>query len=213
VKAHGSNSGNEFCTRVNGARRNTDREITKREIVDYGEQMLALNGLMVDLKHRRFALNEKLNRTSSIISMLPLDVISEIFFLVYEVQDKRNFGILRAPFILGRICKAWRQIVWSTPRIWSTIMIRFASKKYAAQEQLLKEWFYRVGNCQLCTPILRHLRSMGTAGNHFPFPSDLLFSVEITGHLGVPWFFFGHTQLFLSNSITPLAPRYKTAPA
>jgi hypothetical protein len=99
--------------RVNGARRNTDREIIKREIVDYEEQMLALESPMVDLKHRRFALNEKLNRTSPIISMLPLDVISEIFLytrfktsVTSAYFERLSFwgGFARLGGIGGRLC-------------------------------------------------------------------------------------------------------------
>ncbi|KDR77070.1 hypothetical protein GALMADRAFT_246254 [Galerina marginata CBS 339.88] len=134
---------------VNVAQSHSNRETVEREIVDCEVEMLALENAMVELKYRHLALNEKLNSTSLIISMLPLDVISDIFFHVYDAQDKRKFGALPAPFILGRICKAWRRIVWSTPRLWSTVMIRFSSKKYFAQEQLLKEWFSRLGNCQL----------------------------------------------------------------
>ncbi|PPQ90855.1 hypothetical protein CVT25_007390 [Psilocybe cyanescens] len=137
-------------------RRLLEQSMVAQEIADCEQEMLALEKAMIDLKYKRMSLDTKMNTVSDPMAMLPLDVTTEIFAIVNDSQDRTDFSSLPALFLLGRICKTWRNIVWNRPFLWKDIAIRLSYNKYAKQERLLEEWLNRSGACQLYYNIASH---------------------------------------------------------
>ena len=44
------------------------------------------------------------------------------------------------PLFIGSICKLWRDVAWSTPLLWNTILLHFSQKHHNTQIQLLGDW-------------------------------------------------------------------------
>lgn len=63
-----------------------------------------------------------INRDSCPASTLPFEIISEIFSDclqdVHTVPDKSEVSLL-----LGRICKDWREVALTTPKLWSALSV------------------------------------------------------------------------------------------
>ncbi|KAF8960949.1 hypothetical protein BDZ97DRAFT_1277793 [Flammula alnicola] len=121
------------------------RELMEQEISTCDADIIAGTHTLTDLLGRE--LKEKLNDTSLIISSLPLDVSSEIFCLASESQDPLDFET-PIPFLVGGVCKAWRLIAHSTPRLWSIISLhfKFSETKSETCSEMLQEWLNRSGN-------------------------------------------------------------------
>jgi hypothetical protein len=49
------------------------------------------------------------------------------------------------PFFLGKICHGWRDFVWSTPILWTSLYLQLLTDNYEAQAVLLRDWLSRTG--------------------------------------------------------------------
>src|ERR1700733_8226023 len=69
------------------------------------------------LLQKRRILRRTLNDRFCPVLQLPVEVSTEIFMHYLRKTDKR----VTTQFELGRICQAWRDHVWSTPKLWSLV--------------------------------------------------------------------------------------------
>lgn len=126
----------------------TPRDGCKREAVL--EQISATEAMITTLQKKRIELNEALNSTTPIMTILTLDVLTEIFCIANEDQSfsDEKYDRLPMPFFLSGICKMWRKVVLSTPRLWSIIAIRHDSR-HDFWYSKLDLWLSRSGNSPL----------------------------------------------------------------
>ena len=79
------------------------------------------------------------------VFMLPPELLGTIFATVCHADfhkfhsDKNRYNKTTA-FTLGQICREWRDIVWSTPEIWSYVFLCLSLTRYDAQVKLLEGW-------------------------------------------------------------------------
>jgi hypothetical protein len=109
----------------------------------------------------RYDLKRNINRFHSpIIRQIPTDVISIIFefcltdFADHQLSpyDKMDLSI---PLSLGAICSYWREIAWSTPTLWSSLVVRFSSGHDSHMvTSITQEWLSRSGQLPLSICIL-----------------------------------------------------------
>ncbi|KDR69165.1 hypothetical protein GALMADRAFT_160480 [Galerina marginata CBS 339.88] len=57
---------------------------------------------------------------------IPDDILAEVFYHCLPTGRNAPLSRIAAPLIFTRICKQWRQVAVSTPRIWETIHINVA---------------------------------------------------------------------------------------
>ncbi|PPQ75744.1 hypothetical protein CVT26_001666 [Gymnopilus dilepis] len=76
------------------------------------------------------------------------DILSRIFHFCIPIV--RSEGCLRlsaveisTPFVLGLVCRRWRQITRETPRLWTRIYISFNPRELSVREDILVEWLNR----------------------------------------------------------------------
>ena len=112
----------------------------------------------------RYDLKSKINRFHSpIVRQLPPDVMSTIFeFCLTYFADHQFSSILSfakedlsIPLPLGAICSYWREIAWSTPTLWSSLVVRVSSKHDPQMiNSITQEWLARSGQLPLSICIL-----------------------------------------------------------
>ncbi|KAF9551068.1 hypothetical protein CPC08DRAFT_715182 [Agrocybe pediades] len=121
--------------------------------LDASEQEIAeLTEKLERLKLAHCRLKEELNATASPILSLPAEILVEIFLLFCDLQKKEPSKlVLQHPpaFVIGSVCRAWRRLVWSTPRMWGTLAITFCPLRIKIQNELLQEWIERSQNTML----------------------------------------------------------------
>ncbi|KAF7367734.1 hypothetical protein MSAN_00837300 [Mycena sanguinolenta] len=83
--------------------------------------------LVVDqLKAKRESVQTVIGAHKALISPMrhvPEDVLREIFFACLPAAHNALIDIAEAPLLLGRICRRWRVVAYSTPMLWSSIHI------------------------------------------------------------------------------------------
>ncbi|PPQ68104.1 hypothetical protein CVT25_014267 [Psilocybe cyanescens] len=91
------------------------------------------------------------NGPSPIMASLPLDIVSEIFLTACADPNQELYDTSRLPvqFLIGEICKAWREFAWSTPRLWRNVRITLSEERFDVQKCLLEEWIKRSSDCPL----------------------------------------------------------------
>ena len=139
-----------FCNRCGDA---------VEEGCDPRDELAELDALSERLRLKRYDIKRKINRFHSpIVRQLPPDVTSTIFefclpdstkFLPYTKED------LSIPLSLGAICSYWRDIAWSTPSLWSSLVVRIPRKHVPSIViGIVKEWLARSGQLPLSIRIL-----------------------------------------------------------
>ena len=113
------------------------------------------------LSLKPYDLKRKINRLySPILRRLPPDVTSIIFeFCLPDFTDHQLYphpkGNHSIPLSLGAICSYWREIAWSTPRLWSSLVVRVPSKHDSHMATgIAQEWLARSGQLPLSIRIL-----------------------------------------------------------
>lgn len=111
-----------------------------------------------DRAARRLALvREQLNK-NSLINCFPDEIIAEIFeqclpdkitFTVQEhnLMTMRNYRI--TPLLFAGICRRWRSVATSTPRLWRDVEIYVSIKRYESQISVLEDWLRYSGDLSL----------------------------------------------------------------
>ncbi|KAK0442794.1 uncharacterized protein EV420DRAFT_1071585 [Desarmillaria tabescens] len=73
---------------------------------------------------------------NSLIHSLPPEILSEIFLLAlpgsYSVLEPLHEG----PWLLGRVCRRWRDVVWGYPALWSCFVLIDWEAPHRIQEEI-----------------------------------------------------------------------------
>ena len=129
---------------------------TVEEGCDPRDELAELDALWERLRLKRYDLKRKINRLHSpIVRLLPPDVTSTIFeFCLPYFGDHQLSPYaeedLSIPLSLGAICSYWRDITWSTPSLWSSLVIRVPiHTKSQIIAGIAQEWLARSGQLPL----------------------------------------------------------------
>ncbi|KAF9462680.1 hypothetical protein BDZ94DRAFT_1260497 [Collybia nuda] len=60
---------------------------------------------------------------------IPQEILQEIFVSCLPTRHNAVMSDTEAPLLLGRVCSQWRKISLSTPRLWSSMHLTFATKE------------------------------------------------------------------------------------
>ncbi|PPR06075.1 hypothetical protein CVT26_005281 [Gymnopilus dilepis] len=78
---------------------------------------------------------------------LPFEIASFIFeHYIYSSLSRQGPC---APLLLGKICRKWRGIAWSTPSLWARLSIYYQHIMSEMRAELAKEWLSRSGTLPL----------------------------------------------------------------
>ena len=116
--------------------------------------------LELEFQERRRAIRTRMNANHDpFILKLPPEIGSHIFLLAMGNRDiiyiPQRGKALPTPFLLGAVCRGWRQLARSTPRLWTRLAFNFfdttntTSKTMEALPQLVSDWLERSGGLPL----------------------------------------------------------------
>ena len=129
---------------------------TVEEGCDPREELSEVDALLERFILKRYALKRKINQLySPIVRHLPPDVTSTIFeFCLPDFTDRQLSPYTKEdisiPLSLGAICSYWRDIAWSTPSLWSSLVVCVTSKRDShIVTGIAQEWLTRSGQLPL----------------------------------------------------------------
>ena len=136
-----------------------------RDAVEEGcdprEELAELDDMLERLRLKRYTLKSKINQLySPIVRKLPPDVTSTIFeFCLPDFTDHQESTYteedISIPLSLGAICSYWRDIAWTTPSLWSSLVVRVTRKHDShITIGIAREWLARSGQLPLSIHIL-----------------------------------------------------------
>ena len=113
-----------------------------------------LDALSERLRLKRCEVKRKINHLQSpIVRQLPPDVTSTIFEFCLPFTDHHLLPCagedISIPLSLGAICSYWRDIAWSSPRLWSSLVVRVTRKHDSHITGIAQEWLARSGQLPL----------------------------------------------------------------
>ncbi|KAF5309412.1 hypothetical protein D9619_012370 [Psilocybe cf. subviscida] len=148
--------------RVSGAEHESvSRTHVARKELDDVENQLA------ELKARRSLLQADVNATTDPLTrQIPLEIASYIFelFLMAHIAEEDwpdflgryiPFRLTKpaAPLRLAAVCKQWRNIAWSLPQLWTTLVVDLHCKHSALGPEIVSQWLMRTKNLPLVIKI------------------------------------------------------------
>ncbi|KAK6977489.1 hypothetical protein R3P38DRAFT_2666234 [Favolaschia claudopus] len=95
-------------------------------ITPYSEELSRLQALIDKLSIERDQLKDYVDAHKALISpvrQIPEDILREIFHACLPTSRNARMSTSDAPLLLGHICRGWRNIVMSTPTLWTSIHI------------------------------------------------------------------------------------------
>ncbi|KDR86095.1 hypothetical protein GALMADRAFT_235326 [Galerina marginata CBS 339.88] len=117
-------------------------------------QILEAKRTLGDLIRQHQDLKTQKNRIHDpITSRMPPEVVSSIFEFCLPPTpcDSDCFHTLSKgePLKLGAVCRAWREIAWSTPRLWTVISVCISAPNLPARYDIARGWLVRSGGLPL----------------------------------------------------------------
>ncbi|KAJ6508386.1 hypothetical protein C8R45DRAFT_441359 [Mycena sanguinolenta] len=153
-------SNSPFANRLNTNYIPSDSEILEIRalLVDPLEEIARIDAQIAQLREKRALLQEPVDAHKALISsmrLIPQDILQEIFISCLPTKHNALIDHNEAPLLLGRINRHWRQIAYSTPRLWSSIHIPLSGYLSAPPNILLESerfigaWLQRSAPCPL----------------------------------------------------------------
>ncbi|KAJ7486226.1 hypothetical protein B0H11DRAFT_1861760 [Mycena galericulata] len=96
------------------------------ELARVDAQIAEMDVLIGQLRAKQASLQAKIVAHRALMSPIrraPLDILQEIFLACLPTTHDALIDPGEAPLLLGRVCKHWRSVAYSTPMIWSSIHI------------------------------------------------------------------------------------------
>ncbi|KAK6996992.1 hypothetical protein R3P38DRAFT_3069123 [Favolaschia claudopus] len=131
-----------------------------------GDEISKLQTVLNKLVDERDALQAHVDAHKALISpvrRLPLDIIQEVFLACLPANRDCVMSASEAPLLLGRICRSWRTISQSTPRLWASLHVvepsrraydrnpisPFLERRATLRLAATRTWLDRSGQCPL----------------------------------------------------------------
>ncbi|KAJ6502174.1 hypothetical protein C8R45DRAFT_1190541 [Mycena sanguinolenta] len=148
------------------------------EIKHMDAQIAEMELALAQLREKRASLQTPIDAHKALISpmrLVPQDILQEIFLSCLPSKHDALIDFNEAPLLLGRICRHWRSVAYSTPILWSSIHIPPLDELSTPPdvrlglERLVAEWLERSTTCPLSVSLLdsvNHVRSNPNLGKH-----------------------------------------------
>ncbi|KAJ7212632.1 hypothetical protein GGX14DRAFT_564383 [Mycena pura] len=129
-----------------------------KELADLTEEIERLQSLLDQTTEKRDKLKQCVDTHFALVSpmrRLPDDILREVF--VETLPSTRNTAIIstEGPLLLCRVCKLWRSIALTTPRLWASMHIVVPDRaRIHRLIDILRSWLGRSGTVPLAITML-----------------------------------------------------------
>ncbi|KAJ7919261.1 hypothetical protein B0H13DRAFT_254740 [Mycena leptocephala] len=164
-------------------------EDAQKEVTDLTEELARLDALRKELSRKWQQLKEFIDAHLALVSpvrRLPEDIIRSIFVASLPLHRNPTISGQEAPLLLGQICRSWRSIALTTPRLWAAIHIVIPDQSLL--QQLMDRvaiWFERSGVVPLDISVVLS-RTCGTGYDISSLHSALVAVSPRWKHLEMP---------------------------
>ncbi|THU96185.1 hypothetical protein K435DRAFT_664919, partial [Dendrothele bispora CBS 962.96] len=139
----------------------------EQELMQIDAEIAKLQSQVAKLQSRRVILDTFVTAHRALLSpirRIPNEILAEVFVmcLPQSVQSSIYYpstGVDKAPLIFTRVCKTWRTVSLSTPRLWCQLSFHIPHdltnvELWQAQQHGIDLWLQRSGDLPLSLSIL-----------------------------------------------------------
>ncbi|KAJ7250253.1 hypothetical protein C8J57DRAFT_1723573 [Mycena rebaudengoi] len=124
------------------------------------DRLAELDALIPMLQAERKKIHKTLDAIKYPVLELPTEVTAEIFIhclpvLQHPFCGDPHYIRINAPRLLLQICRAWRDIALTTPKLWASFHIQGYYLRSTSWGQMFEEWVRRAGSSPL-SMVLQH---------------------------------------------------------
>ncbi|KAJ6584013.1 hypothetical protein DFH09DRAFT_1144044 [Mycena vulgaris] len=126
------------------------------ELARVDAQLEEMDVLIRELKTKRASLEAEIEAHKALMApfrRIPNDVLGEIFVACLPTAHNAVIDQGDAPLLLGRICRHWRSVAYSTPTLWSSLHI----------PSLMLEWDWDTAKVPVARSVERKLEEVVAA--------------------------------------------------
>ncbi|KAJ7212637.1 hypothetical protein GGX14DRAFT_564386 [Mycena pura] len=129
-----------------------------KELANLTEEIERLQSLLDQTTRKRDELKQCVDAHFALVSpmrRLPDDILREVF--VKTLPSTRNTAIIstEGPLLLCRVCKLWRSVALTTPRLWASVHIVVPDRaRIHRLIDILRSWLGRSGTVPLAITML-----------------------------------------------------------
>ncbi|KAJ7472636.1 hypothetical protein FB451DRAFT_1089514, partial [Mycena latifolia] len=132
----------------------------RKEVDKISDEIDHLQSLINELAGKRAHLTEFIDAHLALVSparRLPEDVVAEIFTAALPSDRNAVMSGAESPLLLCHICRAWRRLALSTPRLWATLHIVAPGTPSELLEidERINTWLSQSGSLPLSISIVR----------------------------------------------------------
>ncbi|KAJ7867717.1 hypothetical protein B0H14DRAFT_2439675 [Mycena olivaceomarginata] len=124
-----------------------------KDLADVEEKMRHLQSLMDEAAQKREKLRQFIDAHLALLSpvrRLPDDIVRTVFTSTLPTSRNPTIGSDEAPLLLCRVCKSWRTVALTTPRLWASMHIVVPPlSKFEPLVALVNTWLARSGSVPL----------------------------------------------------------------
>jgi hypothetical protein len=159
--------------RTNARLTNEEEAEVRRATSESFNELRAAEKKAARLQERLVVLRQRKKKIENLIDIhqgllspirrVPLDVLQEIFWRCLPSAHNSVLSFKQAPLVFGLVCRRWRQIIYSTPRLWTSlhiVIVPLTCPRAAERFGALKTWLAGSGVLPLS------ISMSGVKGNH-----------------------------------------------
>ncbi|KAJ7157538.1 hypothetical protein C8R43DRAFT_921527 [Mycena crocata] len=139
----------------------------RNDVADLTHEIERMQVLLNKLISKRERLNAFIDAHAALVSpvrRLPDDVVGEIFAAALPCDRNAIMSATEAPMLFSRVCRAWRTVAFTTPRLWSSLHVVAPSDALAIRQTQLNSavdaWLSRSGALPLSISLVRSKADM-----------------------------------------------------
>ena len=118
----------------------------QRQLADLYSEIARLQVQINELENKQTSFKREINARTPLFQ-LPPEVFSEIFAICLGKAGPQNppdhCVSIATPLLFGRVCSTWRQIAWSTPKLWTSLLLEL---ERSVDPALIHQWLVRSSN-------------------------------------------------------------------
>ncbi|KAF9447754.1 hypothetical protein P691DRAFT_670891, partial [Macrolepiota fuliginosa MF-IS2] len=123
------------------------RHRSRVKIDQINDRVRQLDATIAELSRQRAVLLQELNAVQPPTAILPAEILSYIFQFACRSPEFSHWYYMRS--VLHNVSTYWRQILVSTPQLWTGIHLNIGRESTKSEATLLSHFLKRSGNLPL----------------------------------------------------------------
>ncbi|KAJ7608105.1 hypothetical protein DFH06DRAFT_1347140 [Mycena polygramma] len=126
-----------------------DPQSLRDQLAELNKKIQSLSERLQWLRRDQDGLQEQLDKVVYPVLTVPIEITAEIFICCLPETTVSASSSAAVPLVLARVCRAWRAIAVSTPRLWASLELTIPPRHPPQLFNFFGLWLSRSNTCPL----------------------------------------------------------------